>query len=238
MRVIGSPVDTDHDLTNESTIYNNTPDTGNPRLVQADIVLGNGTKDLDGTGGDFTLKIEIGGVIFDGATQTKSISPTTRTRFQSIPVLVPANTALTVKITSPNAADTDVSTTVTLYDVAPLQPSVIGQEQVVQTGDSFPRIGEPTTTSISQDLVTLQAVLLAQLAAIDTALESHIEVASQTQTLEGLAGAPKKTVTDEGSVEERDLREIIAYERYQAELLAPETPLHGLRISRCKPAGP
>lgn len=60
---------------------------------------------------------------------------------------------------------------------------------------------------------------------------------TQTQ-LEELALAPEKTVTDEGSVTERPLEELIKADAYLRNLAAPETPLHGLRISRCKPAGP
>lgn len=97
-----------------------------------------------------------------------------------------------------------------------------------QTGDSFLRIGEGGVNLT--EIITRQTTLLA-------ALQAHA-AAAESATLSELAGAPRKTVTDEGSVEERDLREIIAYEQYNGAQEAPETPLHGLRISRCKPAGP
>jgi len=56
--------------------------------------------------------------------------------------------------------------------------------------------------------------------------------------IDELAAAPLKTVTDEGSVTERSAADIIALDQHNAAIAAPETPLHGLRISRCKPAGP
>lgn len=56
--------------------------------------------------------------------------------------------------------------------------------------------------------------------------------------LDELAAAPKKTVTDEGSVEERTAQELIALDQYSSAKAVTDDPLHGLRISRCKPAGP
>lgn len=57
-------------------------------------------------------------------------------------------------------------------------------------------------------------------------------------TLADLASGPKKIVTDEGSVEERSADEIIALDRHLTAHAVGDSPLHGLRISRFKPAGP
>ena len=56
--------------------------------------------------------------------------------------------------------------------------------------------------------------------------------------IEELAKAPKKTVTDEGSVEERSIDELIKADKYNKANSIGDDPLHGLRISRFKPAGP
>ena len=54
---------------------------------------------------------------------------------------------------------------------------------------------------------------------------------------EELAKAPRKVETDEGTVTERSIKELIDADKHLNELNAPDEPLHGLRISRCKPRG-
>jgi len=56
--------------------------------------------------------------------------------------------------------------------------------------------------------------------------------------LQELALAPEETRTDEGTVRERRLKDLIEFDQYLGNTTATESPLHGLRISRCKPAGP
>ena len=140
MRALGSAVNNDYDLDNSGSggiVYNATPDASNPRLVGFDIAVGDGAKDLDGSGGDFILELYVGGVLFDGATQTKSVdSGITRLRFQTVPLLVPANAAVTVVVISPNASDSDVDVTVQPYDLFPLavDSSGNGAANVTQFG--------------------------------------------------------------------------------------------------------
>lgn len=55
-------------------------------------------------------------------------------------------------------------------------------------------------------------------------------------TLLERAMSPKRVTTDEGSVEERPVDDIIKAKNYDA-AVAAEGPLHGLRVSRCKPSG-
>ena len=86
--------------------------------IMLDVVVGNGTSDLDGTGGDFELAIDIGGVRFDGATQVKTVTAgVTRARFQSEEIIVPAATRVQAFLLSPNAADVDVNVSVQAYEV-------------------------------------------------------------------------------------------------------------------------
>ena len=58
------------------------------------------------------------------------------------------------------------------------------------------------------------------------------------ETILELALAPRKTTTDEGSVEERSVDEMIKAQQWAAVQETPDAPLHGLRISRFKPGGP
>lgn len=57
-------------------------------------------------------------------------------------------------------------------------------------------------------------------------------------TIDELASSPKKTVTDEGSVEERGIDDLIKADQYTSAKAVGDNPLHGLRISKCMPGGP
>ena len=56
--------------------------------------------------------------------------------------------------------------------------------------------------------------------------------------IQNAAKAPRKVVTDEGSVEEKNVNELIAADKYTKANSIGSSPLHGLRISRFKPGGP
>ena len=51
----------DYDLTSQQTVLTDTPDASVAKLCRAVVLVGDGSKDLDGTGGDFELEITIGG---------------------------------------------------------------------------------------------------------------------------------------------------------------------------------
>ncbi len=58
------------------------------------------------------------------------------------------------------------------------------------------------------------------------------------EELAELVKAPEKTQTDEGYVQERKIKDVLeAQDKIDAGELGDQ-PLHGLRISRCCPAGP
>ena len=50
--------------------------------------------------------------------------------------------------------------------------------------------------------------------------------------------SPRKVSTDEGTVTERSVDDLIKADQYANSKDVGDNPLHGLRISRCKPAGP
>jgi len=56
--------------------------------------------------------------------------------------------------------------------------------------------------------------------------------------IEELAKAPRKVETEEGTVVERGIKEVIEADRYLKAKSLEDKPLHGLRVSRCKPGGP
>ena len=53
----------------------------------------------------------------------------------------------------------------------------------------------------------------------------------------GMANAPKKVRTEEGSVEERSVSELIEADRYQQSKTSADKPPWGARIARTKPGG-
>jgi len=122
MRTVGSSTNGDYDLTTSGgvSVYNQTPNASHPLRVYAHIELGDGTKNLTATGGNFLIEIQLGGIAIDGGQITKVLGTDTRAIIQTDEFLVPANTAVAITIESPNA-DTDVDVTVQLYDSTPMQ---------------------------------------------------------------------------------------------------------------------
>ena len=55
-------------------------------------------------------------------------------------------------------------------------------------------------------------------------------------TIISMAGTPRRVTTDEGTVVERSLKELMEVLPSLEETTSD--PLRGLRMSRCKPAGP
>lgn len=113
-----STTNADRDLTAQVTIYTGTPSATDNLLCQALIQFGDGTKNLDGSGGDFELTMLVGGQTVQPNPQLIAFGSEVRAAIWSQMIAVPANVALTIKVKSPNAADTDVDVTVYLYDCA------------------------------------------------------------------------------------------------------------------------
>lgn len=109
----------DVDLTGYITVLTDTPDTANPVECQALVLLGDGVKDLDGTGGTFKIKVEIGSQESHELSFTVTAADV-RAVLWTPKFPVPANTVVIIKVLSPNGADTDVDATAYLYDLDPL----------------------------------------------------------------------------------------------------------------------
>lgn len=107
----------DRDLTSQVTVLTDTPDATSPMLCQGLINFGDGTKNLDGTGGDFELTVTVGGQTIEPDPQTITFSTATRTAVWTTQFPVPANTEVILKAKSPNAGDSDVDVTAYLYQV-------------------------------------------------------------------------------------------------------------------------
>lgn len=119
-----------------------TPDADNPCLCKALIKLGDGVKDLDESGGNFEIRVTVGGQeLSPDPLDTIAVDALLRTVVQSAEFLVPANEEVKVYILSPNVADTDVDVTAYLYDLSEVRQT--GKILATTGLDSIP-VADPT----------------------------------------------------------------------------------------------
>ena len=112
----------DYDLTSLTTVLTHTPSVASPMRCQVLLKIGDGSKDLDGSGGAFDIGITVGGVKVEPYPEavyfaTRDSGDSARLAWWSQEFPVVANDAVTVTLMSPNAADTDVDVVAYLYDV-------------------------------------------------------------------------------------------------------------------------
>ena len=108
----GSPLD----LTTLVTVLTDTPDASNATICQGYIKLGDGSYNLDGSGGDFQLVITVGGQTIQPSPQVVTFGTEVRSAIWTSQFPVPANEEVILRVLSPNADDTDVDVTAYLYD--------------------------------------------------------------------------------------------------------------------------
>jgi len=112
----------DRDLTSLITVLTDTPHASKATLCQGLVLLGDGAKNLDGTGGDFSLTITVGGQTIQPDPQEVTFSTAVRSSVWTTQFPVPANTEVILRVLSPNGADTDVDVTAYLYEVTGALP--------------------------------------------------------------------------------------------------------------------
>ena len=110
----------DRDLTATVTVLTDTPSATVAMLCIGYIALGDGVKDLDGTGGDFELTVSVGGQIIQPGPQTVTFGTDIRAGVWTAPFPVPANKAVLLRVKSPNAGDADVDVTAWLWEAVDL----------------------------------------------------------------------------------------------------------------------
>lgn len=104
----------DVDLAAGAVVLTSIPDTDNARSCYVSIKLGDGTKDLDGSGGEFSVQIDVGGQTLIGGPDAQTLGTAPRATITTTPFVVLAGETVTVTVTSPNAADTDVDVTASI----------------------------------------------------------------------------------------------------------------------------
>jgi len=145
----------DRNLTAEVAVLTDTPDVSNAILCQGIIYFGDGVKDLDGTGGDFTVRVTVGENTINGGGETRTLGTQIRSTIVTEEFPVPANAAVVIYVTSPNGADTDVDVTAYLYDIG---PATVAGVQVDLIGD----LNATAVIAIQDGLATSTALTTAQ----------------------------------------------------------------------------
>jgi len=105
----------DRNLTSAVTVLTHTPDATYNMLCQALVYLGDGVKNLDGSGGIFELTITVGGQTVQPSPQYMDFGSEVRAAIWTSQFPVLANEAVVLQVKSPNAADSDVDVTAYLY---------------------------------------------------------------------------------------------------------------------------
>jgi len=114
------------DLTSQETVLTHIPSATLPMACRGLILFGDGTDNLDGSGGDFEATVTLTSP--GGSPVEYTIQPDPQTLAYSVAVTsgiftvafdVPPNHTVKLKVKSPNAGDTDVDVTAYLFDVAP-----------------------------------------------------------------------------------------------------------------------
>ena len=105
----------DFNLTSTQTVLTHTPSATVATRCVGRIAIGDGTKNLTGAGGDFELTVQVGSQIAEPGPQTVAFGTNVRSFIETHDFIVPKDTAVQLKLKSPNAGDTDVDVTATLY---------------------------------------------------------------------------------------------------------------------------
>jgi len=113
----------DRDITSKIAVLTDTVDVSGNYVVR--VMLGDGAKDLDGTGGAFELSISIDGRVAQPNPQVIAVeAATTEGNIESLPFITLAGEEVIAYVLSPNAADTDVDVTASLQDLTRALPAV------------------------------------------------------------------------------------------------------------------
>lgn len=104
-------------MTTQKTVFTYT-NTGTDVLIcQAIAKIGDGSDDLDGTGGEFEWTMLLGGNTVQPEPQWITFSTETRSAAFTEQFPLPVGDSVTFKLKSPNVADTSVWVRVCLYEV-------------------------------------------------------------------------------------------------------------------------
>lgn len=108
----------DRDLTSLVTCLTHTPSASKHTRCQGLFFFGDGSDDLDGSGGDFEFVVTVGGQTVQPSPETVHFGTEVRSSAPTTSFPVPANAEVILRAKSPNGADTDVDVTAYLYQAS------------------------------------------------------------------------------------------------------------------------
>ncbi|MCP4568387.1 MAG: hypothetical protein GY841_12490 [FCB group bacterium] len=168
----------DRDISSLVTVLTDSPAVSG--VLIGLIKLGDGVKDLDGTGGDFSLVITVGGQTVQPSPQTVTFSTAVRGMIWTTPFPIVAGDEVIMRVLSPNAADTDVDCTAYLYDTTYAQPdaiagaasgiAIVGSEMVV-----------PDTQKVDVNTLKTKALTVGAAVTINASVGAATIVPTNTQ---------------------------------------------------------
>jgi len=183
----------DRDLTTSVTVLTHTVTSG-PTWCTADIRLGDGAKNLDGTGGTFEVKVVVAGNTVHGGAIGVVQGTDVRSSLPTFAFWVGDDAEVTIAVESPNAADTDVAVTCVLADVSPLQPATQGRTIIIDSDGA----ASADVTKLSEDATAADNL---EATYDGTGYENEVAPAQQRQVA-GVSstGSPTKTPLTSDSV--------------------------------------
>lgn len=122
----GSAQAANRNLVANAVIWSGTPSSTYDSMCVLSFVLGNGTNNLSGDGGEYLLTITVGGVIWFGEACPFTLGTTPRQYHVTSAFPVPAGTSVSVLLASPNSSETAVHVTARMFvDAATVNANVV-----------------------------------------------------------------------------------------------------------------
>jgi hypothetical protein len=106
-----------YDLTTQQTVFTHTNTEEEILLLQGVVLFGDGSDNLDGSGGDFEFTLQFGENVNQPDPQYIYFSSATRASVFTESFPLPLNSTVTFKVKSPNAGDTSVYVKACVYEV-------------------------------------------------------------------------------------------------------------------------
>ena len=119
-----------YDLTSEALVLTATPSVAEDKRCQVHVELGDGTDNLDGSGGIFELTLKVGAHRIQPAPQQYEFGISPQASVKTNDFIVPAGQVVKVYIESPNPADTNVYVTAYLFEIPDIVELVIDPEDL------------------------------------------------------------------------------------------------------------
>ncbi len=105
-------------ITSQTTAISYTNSSDEIQICQGIVRLGDGVNNLDGTGGDFELTLQFGDRVTQPDPQLIYFSTAVQANIFTTQFPLPINETVTLKIKSPNTADTSVWVHACVYEVS------------------------------------------------------------------------------------------------------------------------